>query len=68
MEVTGVISFCGHHRTQKRSAERPGDQLGLERGLRSGGAGDHTPHDARYAMGRHLIEKTGNIAAVQRQD
>jgi integrase len=27
----------------------------------------HTPHDARHAMGRHLIEKTGNIAAVQRQ-
>jgi integrase len=29
--------------------------------------GGHTPHDARHAMGRHLIEKTGNIAAVQRQ-
>ena len=28
---------------------------------------DHTPHDARHTMGRHLIEKTGNIAAVQRQ-
>ena len=27
----------------------------------------HTPHDARHAMGKHLIEKTGNIAAVQRQ-
>jgi len=27
----------------------------------------HTPHSARHAMGRHLIEKTGNIAAVQRQ-
>jgi integrase len=31
------------------------------------GAGDHTPHDARHAMGRHLIDKTGNIAAVQRR-
>jgi site-specific recombinase XerC len=31
------------------------------------GVEDHTPHDARHAMGRHLIEKTGNIAAVQRQ-
>ena len=31
------------------------------------GIGGHTPHDARHAMGRHLIEKTGNIAAVQRQ-
>ena len=27
----------------------------------------HTHHDARHPMGRHLIEKTGNIAAVQRQ-
>ena len=24
----------------------------------------HTPHDARHAMGRHLIENTGNIASV----
>jgi site-specific recombinase XerD len=31
------------------------------------GVEGHTPHDARQAMGRHLIEKTGNIAAVQRQ-
>jgi integrase len=27
----------------------------------------HTPHAARHAMGKHLIEKTGNLAAVQRQ-
>jgi integrase len=26
-----------------------------------------TPHAARHAMGRHIIDKTGNIAAVQRQ-
>lgn len=26
-----------------------------------------TPHSARHAMGRHAIEKTGNIGAVQRQ-
>ena len=32
-----------------------------------GGVGGHTPHDARHAMGRHLRDKTGNIAAVQRQ-
>jgi len=31
------------------------------------GVEGHTPHDARHAMGKHLIEKTGNIAAVQRQ-
>jgi integrase len=26
-----------------------------------------TPHSARHGMGRHLIEKTGNVEAVQRQ-
>jgi integrase len=26
-----------------------------------------TPHAARHAMGRHIMEKTGNVAAVQRQ-
>ena len=26
-----------------------------------------TPHSARHAMGRHIIEKTGNVSAVQRQ-
>ncbi len=31
------------------------------------GVEGHTPHHARHAMGRHLIEKTGNIAAVQIQ-
>jgi site-specific recombinase XerD len=24
-------------------------------------------HSARHAMGKHIIERTGNIAAVQRQ-
>lgn len=28
---------------------------------------DRTPHSARHAMGKHIIQKTGNIAAVQRQ-
>ena len=31
------------------------------------GVSDKTPHSARHAMGRHIIEKTGNVAAVQRQ-
>jgi integrase len=31
------------------------------------GVEGRTPHSARHAMGRHIIEKTGNIAAVQRQ-
>ena len=26
-----------------------------------------TPHAARHAMGRHLMNKTHNVAAVQRQ-
>ena len=30
------------------------------------GVEGHTPHNARHAMGRHLIDKTGNISAVQR--
>ena len=31
------------------------------------GVVDKTPHSARHAMGKHIIEKTGNISAVQRQ-
>lgn len=26
-----------------------------------------TPHSARHAMGKHIVKKTSNIAAVQRQ-
>ena len=31
------------------------------------GVAGKTPHAARHVMGRHIVEKTGNIAAVQRQ-
>ena len=31
------------------------------------GVDGRTPHSARHAMGRHIVEKTGNVAAVQRQ-
>lgn len=31
------------------------------------GVENKTPHSARHAMGKHIMEKTGNIAAVQRQ-
>lgn len=31
------------------------------------GVGGRTPHSARHAMGKHIMEKTGNVAAVQRQ-
>lgn len=34
---------------------------------RTAGVEGKTPHCARHAMGKHIIEKTGNIAAVQRQ-
>ncbi len=34
---------------------------------RLAGVEGKTPHSARHGMGRHIIEKTGNIAAVQRQ-
>ncbi len=31
------------------------------------GVAGRTPHSARHAMGLHIMEKTGNVAAVQRQ-
>lgn len=34
---------------------------------RVAGISGKTPHSARHAMGKHIIEKTGNIAAVQKQ-
>jgi integrase len=34
---------------------------------KTAGVEGKTPHSARHAMGKHIIEKTGNIAAVQRQ-
>jgi site-specific recombinase XerD len=39
---------------------------GTER-LSMAGVEGKTPHCARHAMGKHIIEKTSNIAAVQRQ-
>ena len=34
---------------------------------RTAGVQGKTPHSARHAMGQHIMTKTGNIAAVQRQ-
>jgi len=34
---------------------------------KAAGVTGKTPHSARHAMGRHIIQKTGNVAAVQRQ-
>ena len=34
---------------------------------RAAGVEGKTPHSARHAMGRHIMEKTGNAAAVARQ-
>ena len=65
MEIDGALSLAGHQRPRRRPAESEVSfQLELCELARVGG---HTPHDARHAMGRHLIVKTGNIAAVQRQ-
>lgn len=35
--------------------------------MKAAGVEDKTPHAARHAMGRHVIEKTGNASAVARQ-
>lgn len=35
--------------------------------IEKAGVENKTPYTARYAMGRHIIIKTGNISAVQRQ-
>jgi integrase len=42
------------------------NQIWNETARRAGVEG-RTPHSARHAMGRHIIEKTGNLSAVQRQ-
>lgn len=34
---------------------------------RLAGVEGKSPHSARHAMGKHIMEKTGNVAAVQRQ-
>lgn len=34
---------------------------------RVAGVEGRTPHSARHSMGKHIMEKTGNVAAVQRQ-
>ncbi len=31
------------------------------------GVEGRTPHSARHAMGKHIMEKTGNVAAIQKQ-
>ena len=36
-------------------------------GMRGARVEGRTPHSARHAIGRHIIEKTGNVAAVKRQ-
>lgn len=35
--------------------------------LEIAGVENKTPHSARHAMGKHIMKKTGNVAAVQRQ-
>jgi len=45
-----------------RAINRIWDKICLKAGIRG-----KTPHCARHAMGKRLMEKTGNIEAVQRQ-
>ncbi|MBW2706357.1 MAG: hypothetical protein JRD84_08605 [Deltaproteobacteria bacterium] len=67
MAIAGAVSFGGHQRPRRRPSQPPGDQYGVQQKVYSlAGVESHTPHDAHHAMGRHLIENTGNIAAVQR--
>jgi site-specific recombinase XerC len=61
------MEIAGHYRPRRRSSLPQGDHTVFNEVCSLVGVEGHSPHDSRHAMGRHLIEKTGNIAAVQRQ-
>lgn len=52
----------GDGRLQSKAVNEVWNQVCEKAGVKG-----KTPHSARHAMGRHIIEKTGNVAAVQRQ-
>jgi site-specific recombinase XerD len=52
----------GDGRLQSKAVNEVWNQICEKAGVKG-----KTPHSARHAMGRHIIEKTGNVAAVQRQ-
>ena len=67
MALTSAVSFASLHAARQRPSEREGINTAWNEVCRLAGVEGHTPHSARHAMGKHLIEKTGNLAAVQRQ-
>lgn len=52
----------GNGEISERAINKVWDSL-----CQAAGVEGRTPHSARHAMGRHIIEKTGNVAAVKRQ-
>lgn len=61
--------FLPSHSSQNRTGRLHPNAINeiWEQICKSANVENKTPHSARHAMGRHIIEKTGNIAAVQRQ-
>jgi len=61
--------FLPAHASQNRTGRLHPNAINdiWEHVCKSANVENKTPHSARHAMGRHIIEKTGNIAAVQRQ-
>jgi len=67
VEIAGAVSFGGHQRPWRRSSRPQGDPHGFQRGMQPGRRRGSHAHDVRHAMGRHFIENTSSIEAVQRQ-
>jgi integrase len=60
------LSAPGNPRAGERLSVRTVNEV-WDEVCKLAGVEGRTPHSARHAMGKHIIEKTGNIAAVQRQ-
>jgi integrase len=60
------LSAPGNPRARERLSVRTVNEVWDEVCKLAGVVG-RTPHSARHAMGKHIIERTGNVAAVQRQ-
>jgi integrase len=60
------LSAPGNARAGERLSVRTVNEV-WDEVCKLAGVEGRTPHSARHAMGKHIIERTGNIAAVQRQ-
>ena len=60
------LAACNNARAGERLSVRSVNVI-WDEVCSAAGVKGKTPHSARHAMGKHIIEKTGNIAAVQRQ-